>query len=74
MFRKRERKDRNYRRCDNTHRSPSPTITTAHHKNTDKLKNKSPRNWEEFNKEKWTFEKLSKDSHSRSKSNRPPNE
>ncbi|XP_044758697.1 trichohyalin-like isoform X2 [Coccinella septempunctata] len=75
VFRKRERKVRNYRRSDNSRRSPSPTITTAREKYAEKSKCKYPRNWEEFIRDKWTFEKLMcKDSHFKSKIRNAPND
>ncbi|XP_045478302.1 daf-12-interacting protein 1-like isoform X2 [Harmonia axyridis] len=91
IFRKRERKVRNYRKSDSTRRSPSPTIitardkysrrspsptiTTARDKYSEKSKVKYPRNWDEFKRDQWTFEKLlCKDSHFKSQSSNTPND
>ncbi|KAK9883188.1 hypothetical protein WA026_001380 [Henosepilachna vigintioctopunctata] len=72
LFRKREKKVRNYRRSDTSRRSPSPVISKPKkEKPSEKTNNfKFPRNWEEFKKDKWTLGKLlPKVSHSYNRNN-----
>ncbi|KAL3273113.1 hypothetical protein HHI36_014567 [Cryptolaemus montrouzieri] len=73
VFRKREKKVRNYRRSDSGRRSPSPLLTKTREKPSEKSSRyKYPKNWDEFFKEKWTFEKLfSKMSHPSGRNNIP---